>query len=70
MEEVASFLILLFTYFLGSLAVIQLGIRPIRKSMFDPISQKEKLLTNHGQILLLSFLLALAMSTIAYWSFL
>jgi hypothetical protein len=69
MEAVATFFILLIIYFLGSLAVVQYVIRPMRKPVFDAIETKKRFQTNHTQILMISFLLSLATTILAYWAF-
>lgn len=69
MEAVASFLLILGIYFLGTVAIIQQVIHP--KSEVVPIhgTKTKTVVTNYAKILALSFLLALATTTLAYLLF-
>jgi hypothetical protein len=69
MEAVATFLILKGIYFLGSLAFVQILIRPVRKPIPCTDGSSTRFKTNHTKILLLSFLLSLTITTIAFLSF-
>jgi hypothetical protein len=69
MEAVATFLILLGIYFLGSLAFVQILIRPVRKPILDSDGSSTGCRTNHAKIFLLSFLLSLTIATIAFLNF-
>jgi ABC-type transport system involved in cytochrome c biogenesis permease subunit len=69
MEAVATFCILFFIYFLGILALIQLVIRPVRRVEYNSAGSKKLAKTNHLQILVISMMLSLATTTLAYWIF-
>jgi hypothetical protein len=69
MEAVATFLILLSVYFLGSLAIVQLVIHPFRKVELDPEGRKKTVKTNHFKILLVSIMLSLVSTLIALMVF-
>lgn len=66
MEEIASFLLILTIYFLGILAIVQGFARP--KYFFSRKGSKEtiKIPVNYLRVLLLSLLLALITTTLAY----
>ncbi|MBC6368749.1 hypothetical protein DDT91_18315 [Algoriphagus sp. AK58] len=70
MEAIVSFLILFSAYFLGFLALVQLGVRPIRKLVLDPNTQRKVFISNHLKIIVLSLILALATTSVYYWLFL
>lgn len=69
MEAIATFCLLLIIYFLGCLAIVQLAIRPMRKLEIDSLGNKKVVATNHSKILLISILLSLITTTIAYLIF-
>ncbi|MFL0683604.1 MAG: hypothetical protein ACJLTB_10335 [Algoriphagus aquaeductus] len=69
MEAIASFFILFTTYFLGFMALVQLGIRPLRKLVIDPSTHRRIFVSNHSKIILWSLGLALITTFVAYWAF-
>lgn len=69
MEKIATFAILFLVYFLGSLALVQLSIRPMRKLIVESGGNGKYWQTNYFKILGLSLILSLATTLVAYYIF-
>ncbi|MDF2157421.1 hypothetical protein [Algoriphagus sp. CAU 1675] len=69
MERLASFFLILMIYFLGTLAIVQQVIRPKRLLISDQGGKSKHWVTNYFKIILLSFLLALLTTILAYYLF-
>lgn len=69
MEAAATFLLLFIIYFMGCLAVVQLAIRPMKRLVNDSTCNNKHWETNYSKILLVSFLLSLLTSTVAFIAF-
>lgn len=70
LELVASFLLILSIYFLGSLALVQEVIRPNKHLVREGNQEKGHWETNYSKIILLSLILSLITTTAAYFIFL
>jgi hypothetical protein len=70
LEIVASFILILSIYFLGSLALVQEVIRPNKHLVQADKLEKGQWVTNYSKIILLSLLLSLITTTAAYFIFL
>jgi len=69
MEEIATFSLLFLVYFLGILALVQLSIRPVKKLVSGGSDGSKHWKTNYFKIILLSGVLALVTSFLAYYLF-
>ncbi|OOG77426.1 hypothetical protein B0E43_04805 [Algoriphagus sp. A40] len=69
MEAAATFLLLFIIYFLGCLAIVQLAIRPMKRLVNDSSGNSKHWETNYSKILLVSLLLTLITTTIAFIAF-
>lgn len=69
MEAAATFLILFIIYFLGCLAVVQLAIRPMKKLVNDSSGNNKHWETNYSKILLVSLILSIITTTVAFIAF-
>lgn len=68
MELVASLLLILLIYFLGCLALIQEVIKPYR-TVVNQGPNSKIIVTNYFKIILISLLISLATTTLAYFLF-
>ncbi|WP_297337620.1 hypothetical protein [Algoriphagus sp.] len=66
MEAVASFILILLVYFLGTLAIVQEVIKPKSELVVMNGGKVKQWVTNYGKIILLSLGLSMATTTLAY----
>jgi len=69
LEVIASFLLILSVYFLGSLAMMQDIIRPQKQLVMVREAKKQYLITNYTKILFWSFAISLPTSCLAFFLF-
>ena len=69
MEAIANFGILFIFYFLGSMALVQLAIKPLRKVAVDSRGNRRVILDNQMKILISSIFLSALTTTLAYLVF-
>lgn len=69
MEKIATFSLLFFIYFLGSLALVQLSIRPMRKLVVQTSGNGKYWQTNYLKIMGISIILSLATTLLAFYLF-
>lgn len=69
MEKLASFMLILLTYFLGTLAIVQQVIKPKRQLIAANGNKPKHWITNYFKIIILSFILALVTTLLAYFLF-
>ncbi|GMQ26796.1 hypothetical protein Aoki45_34790 [Algoriphagus sp. oki45] len=69
MEKIATFSLLFMVYFLGSLALVQLSIRPMRKLIIEAGGNGKHWQTNYLKIMGFSLLLSLVTTLLAFYLF-
>ncbi|GMQ29422.1 hypothetical protein [Algoriphagus confluentis] len=69
MEKIASISLLFLVYFLGSLALVQMSIRPMRKLISESRGNGKHWQTNYLKIMGFSLILSLATTLLAFYLF-